>query len=622
MQDWDKEDLSKQTGSYFIGGVKRLWKLIEPERENLKKAFALWFCIQILAMLIPYSFKLILDRLPNVMDNGITAVWVFLAMMFVGKGTDIALGYLVMIPKYWGQGMINLESLWPVMAQKKLLALSVGYHERTNTGKKVAKINKGCEKLDDLMSTFFWQLAPAVMQITIGMGFLLTMDAKIGVLFIIPLVASIAISIIVYYRFRAEWVECHGLREEASGFFNQSLVNVQTVQAYGQEAWEIERLTKVLGEWARRISKAHNSEHRYFFLLAAINHMSFFAIVGIALHYMYEGRTTVGTVAFLFATGSSTLDQIRDVMQGYAKMMKNFVAAYRMTDLLAEPVEIANPKDAIPLTKPFQEIRFEDVDFRYDTRANPVLSGFNLAVRRGEVLALVAASGEGKTTTTKHLNRIIDATEGRVLIDGVDVRLVDRDQLRRKFAVMKQDVDIFDDTVEGNVKYGSPEATDEQVLEAIRTAHLGVVLTDKKKFPAGLQTLVGENGVMLSGGERQRVGIARAYLRVLTGAEILLLDEATSHLDSESEGMILQAIHEIMERPREAGALTIVAIAHRLSTIQRADRICVMEGGKITEEGDHVALMRKNGLYAKLVTLQRLGGVVDDTKSNGDTATA
>ena len=202
-----------------------------------------------------------------------------------------------------------------------------------------------------------------------------------------------------------------------------------------------------------------------------------------------------------------------------------------------------------------------------------------------------------------------DPNRGTITLDGTPIRMITRDWYRRTFATVQQRVDIFDGTLRENIVYGCDrEVSDEELALAIRAAHLGRITDDSRRFRLGLETLIGERGVNLSGGEQQRVGIARAYLALLHGAKVLILDEATSSLDSEAE----RAIQEMVNDLRTRRTISIIAIAHRLSTIQAADHIYVIEDGLIVENGNHEQLLRRNGLYARLVALQHLGELRED----------
>jgi len=237
-------------------------------------------------------------------------------------------------------------------------------------------------------------------------------------------------------------------------------------------------------------------------------------------------------------------------------------------------------------------IRFADVGFAY-APGNPVLHKLNIDIAGGETVALVGASGAGKSTVSKLLFRFYDPTEGAIEIDGTDIRSVSLESVRRAIAVVPQDCVLFNDSLRENIRYGRPSATDEEVAQAIAAAFLGDVI---ERLPDGLDTVVGERGLKLSGGERQRVSIARA---VLKDAPILVFDEATSSLDSHSEQAVMSAFRAL------AGRHTALVIAHRLSTVVDADRIVVIERGTVVEEGAHQSLLEANGQYAELWRIQR-----------------
>jgi ATP-binding cassette subfamily B protein len=238
-------------------------------------------------------------------------------------------------------------------------------------------------------------------------------------------------------------------------------------------------------------------------------------------------------------------------------------------------------------------VEFRDVRFAYPTRPGlSALNGASFHVARGETVALVGPSGAGKSTVFNLILRFYDAQSGAVLVDGLPVGEVDPHELRSRMALVPQDVALFDDTVLENIRYGCPDAEDEQVRRAAVAAHAHTFVL---ALPRGYDTRLGERGVTLSGGQRQRLALARAVLR---DAPILLLDEATSALDAESEAAVQQALERITE-----GRTTLI-IAHRLATVQRADRILVMDGGRIIEEGRHAELVRRGGLYARLAELQ------------------
>lgn len=349
--------------------------------------------------------------------------------------------------------------------------------------------------------------------------------------------------------------------------------------------------------------KASLGIQKYLFTMGAVLNLCFVFTIVMGLFFVYNGTGTVGTVVFVIATGNVTIQNIWGIVNTYTRMMRDIVSAQRMKDLIDEKPSVQNMGGELVSSDYIGTIAFNDVGFCYGGKDDAVLNHLELTLKPGEMSAFVGKSGEGKTTIIRLLARMYDVTSGFITLDGTDIRDIDRDCYRRLFAIVQQDVEIFDTTLRKNIVYSSAEATDEEVSEAVEASYLSDMISHSGRFPDGLNTQVGERGIRLSGGERQRVGIARAYLALLCGARVLILDEATSSLDSESES----AIQNMIGTLREKLSISIVAIAHRLSTINQANNIYVIGEGRVIEQGDHERLMAQNGLYSKLTDLQSAG---------------
>jgi subfamily B ATP-binding cassette protein MsbA len=314
-------------------------------------------------------------------------------------------------------------------------------------------------------------------------------------------------------------------------------------------------------------------------------------IVYIALGAAASNRVTVGEFASFITAMLMLLAPLKRLTEINAPLQRGLASAESVFGLMDTPVE--EDRGTVALGRARGEIRYEDVRFTYATRAQPVLDGVSLVVRPGETVALVGGSGAGKTTLANLLPRFYVPDSGRILLDGHDVQSLTLASLRANLALVSQDVVLFNDTIRANIAYGAMQgAADAEVRAAAEAAHAMEFI---RETPQGLETLVGENGMRLSGGQRQRLAIARALLK---NAPVLILDEATSALDSESERLIQDALETLMR-----GRTTIV-IAHRLSTVERADRIVVLERGRIVEEGTHAQLLSREGAYARLYRLQ------------------
>jgi subfamily B ATP-binding cassette protein MsbA len=374
----------------------------------------------------------------------------------------------------------------------------------------------------------------------------------------------------------------------------ESLDGVRVVKIENREDYEEARVAEVVQRRQEHLIKGANARSR----AAPATELVMTLLTAVVFAYAgwrsLHGHMTVGAfVAFMFALGtaSQSLRQLANLQTVFAEGMS---AARRLFAALDVEPEVRERPGASPLPLGQATIRFEDVGFTYGADGPPTLSDVTFEVRRAETVALVGPSGGGKTTILNLIPRFYDPSGGRVLIDGHDLRDVTLPSLRRQIALVTQEPFLFDDTIRANIAYARPDASMAEVEQAARAAAAHEFILS---LPNGYDTGVGEAGARLSGGQRQRIAIARAFLK---DAPILLLDEATSALDTESEAQVQAALKRLM-----AGRTTIL-IAHRLSTVRGADRIYVIDNGRIVETGDHDSLMRERGLYARLARSQDL----------------
>jgi subfamily B ATP-binding cassette protein MsbA len=321
-----------------------------------------------------------------------------------------------------------------------------------------------------------------------------------------------------------------------------------------------------------------------------------FGVIVYGGYRIAEGQLTPGGLMSFIAAFALAYEPMKKLAKLNSSLQLGLGAAERVQDMMSQQTTIIQKPDAKELNATAPSIRLDNVTFAYNPGdENQALSGVTLEVEAGKVTALVGASGSGKTTILSLVLRFYDPLSGTVSIDGTDIRDVTLSSLRRHIALVSQDITIFDDTVAGNIAYGLPNASMEQIHEAARAAAAEEFIL---KMPNGFETRVGENGVRLSGGQRQRISLARAILR---DAPILLLDEATSALDNESERLIQQTLEKLQQ-----GRTTLV-IAHRLSTIQHADKIIVMDKGQVAEIGTHDELFARNGFYTRMQSAAIVG---------------
>jgi subfamily B ATP-binding cassette protein MsbA len=374
----------------------------------------------------------------------------------------------------------------------------------------------------------------------------------------------------------------------------ESLDGIRVVKIENREAYEEARVAEVVRRRQTHLLKGANARARAAPSTELVMTLITAAVIAYAGWRSQQGSMTVGAfVAFIGALGLAS-QSLRQLANLQTVMAEGMSAGRRLFAALDVEPEVHEQRGARPLACGAGLIAFEDVSFSYGGDGPPALTGVSFEARRGETIALVGPSGGGKTTILNLIPRFYDPTEGRVRIDGQDLRDVTLASLRAQIALVTQEPFLFDDTIRANIAYARPDASEEAIRQAAEAAAAHEFIMD---LPGGYDTTVGEAGARLSGGQRQRIAIARAFLK---DAPILLLDEATSALDTESEAQVQVALRRLM-----AGRTTLL-IAHRLSTVRGADRIYVIERGQIVETGDHASLMKKRGLYARLAKTQDL----------------
>ncbi len=375
-----------------------------------------------------------------------------------------------------------------------------------------------------------------------------------------------------------------------SSLLQETISGIRIVKAFGMENYEGDRFGRENEQLFRLFMKSASIRAVSGPFMEFLGGLGIAAIVFYGGYQVIQGTSTPGTF-FSFLTALIMLyEPVKRLTNVNNTIQQGIAGAVRVFQILDLESVIRNRPGAVSIPRAAGEIRIEEVSFRYDD--TPVLRNIRLAVRPGEIVAFVGSSGAGKTTLVNLIPRFYDVTEGRIILDGKDIRDITLESLRAQIAMVTQQTILFNDTVRNNIAYGDVEKDDRAVREAARAANAHHFI---EKLPQGYDTVLGEQGVRLSGGERQRITIARAILK---DAPVLILDEATSSLDTESEREVQVAIDNLMR-----GRTTLV-IAHRLSTIQHADRICVLSEGEIVEEGTHGELLKKQGEYSRLYALQ------------------
>jgi len=456
---------------------------------------------------------------------------------------------------------------------------------------KIKRLSRGFERMADEVE---FQIVPTSV-VLVG--------ATIGLYIQYPLLAILFVAwtvlFILFNYWASQWAVKTDIRRaeldsEATGVLADAITNAVTIKLFPAPGEEEARFGKV--NQAFRESQK-NSWDRHEIIFAAQGLLMIAIDVGlmyVGVRYWLEGFLTLGDLAFIQSSLVLVFNKLWTVGRSFRHIFDSIADGKEMVELLMEPHGIRDKKGAKPLDVTKGKIEFKDVTFCFH-RTRCVLEDFNLSIKPREKIALVGPSGAGKTTITKLLFRFYDLDEGKILVDGQDISKATQDSLRDQISLVPQEPILFHRTLMENIRYGRIDATDEEVFEAARKARCDRFIAD---LPLGYDTYVGERGIKLSGGERQRVAITRAIVK---NAPILVLDEATSSLDSESERLIQDALHELMQDK------TVIVVAHRLSTIMEMDRILVIEGGTIAAQGTHKELLKKKGTYRKLWDIQAGG---------------
>tara|TARA_R110001592_G_scaffold61158_22_gene186292 strand:- start:22786 stop:24579 length:1794 start_codon:yes stop_codon:yes gene_type:complete len=474
-----------------------------------------------------------------------------------------------------------------------LHALDLEFHLNRRTGGLSRDIERGTNGINFLLRFMVFNIVPTFIEIGLVISLLgWQYNIWFAVIVFVAVVCYVAFSI-----FATEWRtgfirRANEAESRSSTRSVDSLLNFETVKYFGNEHYEANRYDEELVGWevARRQNRlslfALNAGQALIIAAAMTTAMV------LAANEVVTKSMTLGDFVLINAFMLQIFMPLNFLGFVYREMKGSMANIEAMFALLRQKATITDIENAPQLQLTEGRIEIENLSFRYQSE-RPILNNISFKVAAKQKVAIVGSSGAGKSTLLKLLFRFYDASEGRILIDGQDIKTVDQSSLRRALGIVPQDTVLFNQSILENIRYGRIDASDEDVFEAIRMAHLSDFIA---RLPKGVDTLVGERGLKLSGGEKQRVAIARALLKQ---SPIMIFDEATSSLDSASERLILEAIRDI------AREHTMLVIAHRLSTIVDADHILVLEHGEIVEQGTHASLLDQNGQYAHLWSLQQ-----------------
>ena len=593
MADRRNTTLEERPTGKKVSALGALWPFMRPYKTNIFAAgFALIFTAAV-SLSLPITARLVVDSF-GIAGSEIGDHFVTMLTVAVLLACGTAMRYYL-VTRLGERVVADIRK----GVFNRMISMSPAFYERIMTGEVLSRITTDTTLILSVIGSSASIALRNVLIFLGGVVLMLLTSVKMSVMVLWPIPVVLFPIIFLGRRVRSLSKENQDLIAESSGGASELLLAAQTVQAFTHERMSRAKFDEVT-------EQSYRSARRRILTRAILTALVIFMVFAAIVLFLQMGSQDVsqgqitegGLVQFLIYT-IMVGGAVAALSEVWGELQRAAGATERLIELLTIEDSVQDPTEPQDLPLPVKgALTFDDVKFSYPSRPEiSALDGIDLKIAPGETIALVGPSGAGKSTIVQMVQRFYDPQEGAVLIDGIDLRDLNRGEFRKHIALVPQDPVIFAETARENIRFGRPEATDAEVEAAAKAAAAHDFLM---RLPDGYESYVGERGVMLSGGQKQRIAIARAILR---DAPILLLDEATSALDAESEHAVQQAVEDL------AKTRTTLIVAHRLATVKKADRIIVFDAGKVIAQGTHDALVAEDGLYARLARLQFTEGV-------------
>jgi len=597
-----KEDFMKKEEKIdFRYNLSLYFDLLKPHLFYFVLLFLIVLIIESASLAEKFLFKLVIDK-GTAFSSGLLMKSDFLYGLFILSFIYLFLIFLEASGEWFKIKFMNILDSSLILNLKKrffnhILRLSYNFHTTHRSGSLISRLSRGANAIEDITDFFILNLAPLLLQIVLVGGSLFYFDFLTALSVFLTAVIFIGYSFFIIRKQQSANLKTNMAEDREKGMISDVFTNIDSIKYYGKEDLINKKYFKLVNT-TRLAQLLHwdyfkKLESGQSFIIA----FGTFLVVSFSIIKFLNGGLTIGSLVFVYAAYGSLASPLFGFVWGirrFYKAMADFQALFEYDKIKNE---IEDKKEARSFVIKKGGIEFKDVSFSYHNK--PVIQNLNLKIKPHEKIAVVGYSGSGKTTLVKLLYRFYDIKFGKIKIDGVNIKDIDQEDLRSELSIVPQECILFDDTIHNNVAFSRPTASRGEIMKATKFAQLDKLILE---LPQKEKTIVGERGVKLSGGEKQRVSIARA---ILANKKILVLDEATSALDSKTEHEIQKDLQKLMK------GRTSIIIAHRLSTIMKADRIIVVDKGRIVQVGKHKDLIKKTGIYRELWNLQK-GGYIKE----------